>query len=99
LEVVMGIRADAPHGRIAWRLPDWETAGLRNLQLGEGTVSLVWKRGKKGRGIIETESDRALTVSLHTATEVRVVAIRPGSHRTPVSFSPEAFSSPQTLLK
>ncbi len=99
LEVVMGIRADAPHGRIAWRLPDWETAGLRNLQFGEGTVSLVWKRRKNGRGIIETESDRALTVSLHTATEVRVVAIRPGNHRTPVSFSPESFSSLQTLLK
>jgi hypothetical protein len=79
MEVVIGLRLDALHNTIYWRLPDEEHIGVKHLSFGPATVTLRCHRDS-ATCRVEVDTDRRFTLVTDDGTG-------PVTHACPVGRS------------
>lgn len=73
-EVLIGVRPDALHERIRWRLPEAAGWGLERIPLGPTTIDLRLLEGRR----ISIANDRAFTLELEDAGQIHSQRIPAG---------------------
>ena len=81
-EVIIGIQADAPNRTLRWTLPE-EIGGVRNLPLGQGTVSATWSPAQTG-GTIDVDTDRPFTLAVTFKGKTTRHACKTGRQRVEI---------------
>ena len=79
IENVLGIRSDAPHRRVTWRLRRPDRHGIERLRIGDATLSLVC--GKRDSAAapaaVALEADRKFEVEIIHPRGRRVITLLP----------------------
>ncbi len=77
-EVVIGLRADALHNTLHWRLPDEERIGVERLPVGPATVTAQSRRTAPGVFRLDLTTDHRLTLAVTVNGRTTTHECRPG---------------------
>jgi len=81
IEVIIGLVPDAPADSLTWRLTREDRHGIRNLPLGQKTISL-WYEPVVNRIVVEAE--RSFTLRIQRDGQEQTFTLSPGSHQLDV---------------
>ncbi len=81
IEEILGIEVDAPSNTLFWRLYPVHEQGLRNLRFGNNRVSLLARKEKEGKIVIEIAAKQGFTLKILTKETQKIFSVPMGTHR------------------
>ncbi len=86
IEEIIGLEVDAAQQQVRWRLEGELPVGLRNLRLGDNTISLIAEREAEAGILVQVEAARPFRLEISTPFTDFVEQVPAGSHRYTLAY-------------